>query len=38
MTGAPAAPREFTVRGLFLGLLLAVILGAANAYWACTPE
>jgi putative OPT family oligopeptide transporter len=28
----PAAPREFTLRGLGLGLLLAVILGAANAY------
>ena len=32
MTPAVPAPREFTVRGLFLGLLLAVILGAANAY------
>jgi putative OPT family oligopeptide transporter len=32
MTPAPAAPREFTLRGLGLGLLLAVILGAANAY------
>ena len=32
MTRATAAPREFTVRGLFLGLLLAVTLGAANAY------
>jgi putative OPT family oligopeptide transporter len=29
-TSAP--PREFTLRGLGLGLLLAVILGAANAY------
>jgi putative OPT family oligopeptide transporter len=32
VTRATAAPREFTVRGLFLGLLLAVTLGAANAY------
>jgi putative OPT family oligopeptide transporter len=27
-----AAPREFTARGLLLGSLLAIILGAANAY------
>ncbi len=26
------APREFTLRALFLGLFLAVLLGAANAY------
>ena len=26
------APREFTLRGLSLGLVLAVVLGAANAY------
>jgi putative OPT family oligopeptide transporter len=27
-----SAPREFTLRGLLLGLFLAIILGAANAY------
>ncbi len=29
---AAAAPREFTARALVVGLLLAIILGAANAY------
>ena len=32
ITPLSAAPREFTARGLMLGLFLAVILGAANAY------
>lgn len=24
---------EFTIRALIIGLILAVVLGAANAYW-----
>jgi putative OPT family oligopeptide transporter len=32
MAPLPVAPREFTLRALLLGLLLAIILGAANAY------
>ena len=32
MANSPGSPREFTLRALVLGLFMAVILGAANAY------
>lgn len=32
MANSPGNPREFTLRALLLGLFMAVVLGAANAY------
>ncbi len=32
MANTPGTPREFTLRALLLGLVMAVVLGAANAY------
>ena len=28
---------EFTLRAVLIGLVMTIVLGAANAYWACAP-